>query len=322
MSKTTLNRFSWKRNNVKIFLFFLLFTSLLWVFIQFSKSYTQELEIGVVYKNIPEGKLLNPGSDRFLKLILNGNGFQLMNYNWKQPQVVFDLEDANTATELNYYFMTSKQQAFLKEKLNFKGAILSIQKDSLQVFLDEKLEKKIPVLMKGSVDFAPGYGSYEGMILSPDSIQISGPFGIVDTLRKIYTREIKLEELKNDFSETVVLETNTFPETVSFNEKSVEAAISVSKFTEGSQEILISLINVPKDKNITIFPKKIKVVYQVGLQKYDQVAAADFKVIADYKNATENSSYLILELIKKPAIVYDVRLPEKQVQYVIINQEE
>ncbi|WP_299440525.1 YbbR-like domain-containing protein [uncultured Aquimarina sp.] len=319
MSKTKLSRFSLKRNNVKTFLFFLTLTSLLWLFTQFSKNYTKEIEVDIQYTNIPEDRILHDDSDQTLKLILNGNGFRLINHTWSKPQLQFDMANALETATSDYYFYIDKPNESLKGKLNFKGRILSVQKDTLKVKLDINLEKKIPIRISKELQYAPGYGSDKGVVLSPDSITISGPKRIIDTINYVATENLKLEGLNTDYKTTLPVKIDSLPPRIEVVPKEVTAIIAVSKFTEGSQEIPITLMNIPEGKEIKIFPKEVRVVYRVGLDKYNEISLRDFKVVADYNKVSEDSSFLILELIDMPTSIHDVRLQDKQVQFVILN---
>jgi len=318
MTKTKLNRFSLKRGNVKTFLFFLAFTSVVWLFTQFSKKYTQEVEIDIQYVNLPEDRILNEDSDQTLKLTLNGNGFRLINHMWSKPRLQLDI--ANAIEKGNdYHFYVDKENQTMKDKLNFKGNILSVQKDTLKVKLDINLKKKIPIRILEEIAYAPGYGSDKGVVLLPDSIMINGPERIVDTIQYIDTENLKLEGLNTDYKTVLAIKVDSLPSRVTITPKEVEASISVSKFTEGSQEVPITLMNMPEGKEIKIFPKEVKVVYRVGLDKYNEISVRNFKVIADYNKVAEDSSFLILELIDMPISIHDVRLQDKQVQFVILN---
>ncbi|WP_109097596.1 YbbR-like domain-containing protein [Aquimarina sp. AU58] len=319
MSARKKNRFSLKRNNVKTFLFFLIFTSILWLFIQFSKNYTQEVEVAIRYTNIPQDKIFNEQSDQTLRMVLNGNGFRLMNHNWSRPTLQFNVEDAVINSGDQYYFRVDKESSVLKNKLDFKGRVLSVQKDTIRLKLDHNLEKKIPVKIVEKIQYAIGYGSDKGLVVSPDSITISGPSQIIDTIQYITTENLNLEGLNVNYTSKLDIDIEELPATITVTPAQVEANVLVSKFTEGDQKIPITLNNIPEGVEIKIFPKEISVVYRVGLDKYNEISPRDFMVVADYAKASEESLFLTLELVNKPDYIHDVRLQVKQVQFVVLK---
>ncbi|WP_074409370.1 CdaR family protein [Aquimarina megaterium] len=319
MSARKKNRFSLKRNNVKTFLFFLIFTSILWLFIQFSKNYTQEVEVAIRYTNIPQDKIFNEQSDQTLRMVLNGNGFRLMNHNWSRPTLQFNVEDAVINSGDQYYFRVDKESSVLKNKLDFKGRVLSVQKDTIRLKLDRNLKKKIQVKIAEKIQYAIGYGSDKGLVVSPDSITISGPSQIIDTIQYITTENLNLEGLNVNYTSKLDIDIEELPATITVTPAQVEANVLVSKFTEGDQKIPITLNNIPEGTEIKIFPKEISVVYRVGLDKYNEISPRDFMVVADYAKASEESLFLTLELVNKPDYIHDVRLQVKQVQFVVLK---
>ncbi|WP_108809330.1 YbbR-like domain-containing protein [Aquimarina spinulae] len=319
MSARKKNRFSLKRNNVKTFLFFLIFTSILWLFIQFSKNYTQEVEVAIRYTNIPQDKIFNEQSDQTLRMVLNGNGFRLMNHNWSRPTLQFNVEDAVINSGDQYYFRVDKESSVLKNKLDFKGRVLSVQKDTIRLKLDRNLEKKIQVKIAEKIQYAIGYGSDKGLVVSPDSVTISGPSQIIDTIQYITTENLNLEGLNVNYTSKLDIDIEELPATITVTPAQVEANVLVSKFTEGDQKIPITLNNIPEGTEIKIFPKEISVVYRVGLDKYNEISPRDFMVVADYAKASEESLFLTLELVNKPDYIHDVRLQVKQVQFVVLK---
>ncbi|MEW7290461.1 hypothetical protein [Aquimarina sp. 2304DJ70-9] len=319
MPRRKKNSFSLKRNNVKIFLFFLIFTSILWLLIQFSKNYTQEVEVAVRYTNLPKDKIFNGESDQLVRMTLNGNGFRLMSHNWKKPVLQLNVDDAVSGNDDEYFFYVNKESSILKKKLDFKGRVLSIHKDTLRLKLDVNLEKKVPVKTLQDIKYTVGYGSDKGLVISPDSALVSGPSKIIDTIQFIHTEDLIIEGLNVDYTSELNINTEKLPASVLVMPQKIKADILVSKFTEGNQKIPITVNNVPEGVEIKIFPKEITVVYRVGLDTYNEISPRDFMVTADYAKASEESSFMTLELTNIPKSIHDVRLQEKQVQFVVLK---
>ena len=251
--------------------------------------------------------------------MFNGNGFRLINYYWGKPVLKLNIKDAITNIKDQYYFYIDKESSVLKNKLNFRGRILSVQKDTLKLKLDLKSQKKIPVIVEQNILYAIGYGSNKGISVSPDSVTVSGPSQIVDTMQSVKTKKIVLEDLNTDHNSKLDIDVEHFSSNIAVIPSTVKSSILVSKFTEGSQKIPVTLSNIPKGLDIKIFPKEISVVYRVGLDKYHEISPRDFIVVANYAKASEKSSFLTLELIDKSKFVHDVRLQEKQVQFIVLK---
>lgn len=308
-----------KKYNVKTFLFFLLFTSILWIFIQFSKNYTQEVAIGVNYTNIPEDKMLNDKSDQTLRLVLNGNGFRLMSYTLEKKIISLSIDEGKKINENEYSFELNKNSHLLSQKLGFSGNVMSVRDSRLSLFLDDNLIKKIPVRVVQDVVYAVGYGSDFGIQVLPDSVTISGPSKIIDTIQFVETEKLTLKDLNEDYQSDLKINKEHFPKSVSIIPREVSSSISVEKITEGTLSIPIVLKNIPVGVEVKIFPKETKVVYKVSLAKYKEITAQDFVIVADYAKAKDESLFLNLELTSKPDAVHDIRIQDKQVQFVVLK---
>lgn len=319
MSSLIRKKFSFKRNSVKTFLFFLVFTSFLWLFIQFSKNYTKEIEVDIQYVNIPEDRLINKNSDQAVKMTLNGNGFRLISQLWSKPVWTFDAEDAIRLSDKKFLFSIDKDNELLKKQLDFNGRVLSLRKDTMVLYLDIIKTKQLKVKSSIDIKYMDGYGSDDGLRFSPDSVTVSGPEKIMDSLYSIATETLELTDINEDVTDKIALAIDSMPSNIKVNPKKVDFVITVDKFTEGSLEIPVTLINVPEDVVINIFPKNVSIVYRVALNKFDKITPQDFRVIADYSKIIQDSPYLILGIENAPDFVYDLRLREKQVQFVILK---
>lgn len=306
------------RQNVKTFLFFLLITSILWLFIQFSKKYTNEVTVNVRYSNLPKDRMIHKDSDQKLNLTLSGNGFRLLTQRWDKKEIVFDFANAISKKRDVFYFLINKDSPKLQHDLGFEGEILEVQKDTLKIKLQRFLEKKVPVRLISQIQYIPGYSSDRGGVLSPDSTWVSGPYHIVDGIKEVLTVNTILKGVNTDRNQKVLLDTTTLATSVRLDINEVVMDLEVDKFTEGHQIIPVTLLNVPNDKEVKIFPKEVAVYYRVALSKYNQIRSKDFRVIATY-DESKNNEMLLLELQKKPTGIHDVRLREKRVQYVILN---
>ena len=314
-----LKRLHFDKSNFNTFLVFLLFTALLWLLMKFSKNYTHEIGANITYINIPEDKLLNKASDSVLNLVLTGNGFKLMNYRLFTPKIEVDLQKDAILKSGKGYFLTRQHRELLKLQLDYDGEIKEMSRDTLHVLFDVNQYKKIPVYLDASISYASGYASKEGLVLVPDSVVINGPAHLVDTTTIVKAHPIVLENVNANQDITVDLDLKKFSANLQVLPNRVQGILEVNKFTEGTLSLAIQLINAPKDTRITIFPKNVTVTYRVSLEGYKDISATDFKVVADYRDKDSGKAFIPLKVKKKAAPVQNLKLQEKQVQFVIVK---
>lgn len=304
-----------KRGPFKTFLFFLGFSTVVWIFVQFSKEYTEAVELPISYINVPKDKILSPENPSKLDLRVKENGLHIA-FNRLFPKVLYlDVSDSKMENGKLIYNLEEQKSALLSQ-LNLEYDKAEFLKKTLNISYQQREVKKVPIRSNVELDFAVGYSALDDVEFQPDSIMVSGPKGILDTLSEVQTKVLRLENINNDISGTVNLDTAKL-ERLTFYQTKIDYTLRTDKFTEGKVQVSIDLVNVPEGMNVVIFPKEVTVIYQVSLKKFNSVKKEDFKVMADFKNAVNSDGYLLVQLTEQPPQVNNVRLNEKKIQFVI-----
>lgn len=311
----TLTRTRFKKTNFNSFFFFLFFAVVIWIFVQFSKQYNEVIDIPVNYVNIPPDKLLEAGNPSVLKLRMEENGFKIAWFSLFPPTLNVDVSKAVQQEDQLLYFVDDNRNDILSQvNINFEDS--RFVKDVLIIDFQQKKEKKLPVASRIEVEFAAGYSATGPVQLQPDSVKVSGPDALLDTLGRLYTEELNLKKVKEDISGKIKIDTTGFKHLTVY-EPFLSYSLDVEKFTEGSVQVPIELINVPEELNVIIFPKETLLFYQVALKDYSQVVASDFRVVADFSQVQENQDFLIPQIVKQPGFTTNLRLNEKRIQFII-----
>lgn len=304
-----------RKTDFNSFLFFLIFAIVIWIFVQFSKQYNEILNIPVEYTNVPPDKLILDDNPTNMELRMQENGFKIAWFSLFPPTLTVDVSKANEENgNLVYVFDENRQEILRQLDLDFDDN--KFLKDAIVITYDQKQEKKLPVISKIDIAFAAGYSAIENLRISPDSIRVSGPDNILDTLSALYTFPVEFTKVKEDLSGSVFLDTTALPN-VTFYRSKVNYSMDVEKFTEGSVQVPIELTNVPQGLNVVIFPKETVLFFQVNLKDFSKVTASDFRVVANFQNVKGNQDFLIPEVVNRPDFTSNIRLNEKRIQFII-----
>ena len=308
-------RISIKRSSLKTFGFFLLFSSFIWISVQFAKEYTQIIDIPVSYVNIPLDKSISKERPENLKLRIQDKGFAIWYYQIFRPEVELDLGKASTQNGALVYNFEANRES-LEDQVNIDFERARFIKDNLFIQFQPKKEKKVKLNPRINLSYAVGYSANKGVKLSPDSIKVSGPEGIIDTLQNLNTVYLKINNIKSNVSGTVKVDTSNLG-MLSFYTTEVTYSQEVEKFTEGSVEVPVEIKNLPENTNISIFPKQVLVYFQVNLRQYEMVKAENFRVVCDFNDIDEGDDFIIASIVKSPSFVRNLRLNERKIQFVI-----
>ncbi|MCM8570644.1 YbbR-like domain-containing protein [Gramella jeungdoensis] len=310
-----LKRRTFKRSSLKTFSFFLGFAAVVWVLVQFSKTYTQLIEVPLHYINAPLDKSISDEKPDHVDLQLQDNGFSIYYYKIFNPGLTVDLSKARQ-TEKELVYRLENHLTEIEEQLKIDFEKSRIIQEEIVIPFQFKKEKMVKVLPNIEVNYAVGYSADDPIKLKPDSVKVSGPEKIIDSIITVPTKSIKLNKVNQDLEGTVDIDTSNLG-MLSFYDNSVKYFQEVSKFTEGSAEIPVDVVNIPDGLNLAYFPKTVIVYYQVNLKEFEKVGASDFRVVCDYNSISQGDDYMVAQIAEKPAFINNVRLNERRIQFVI-----
>ncbi len=304
-----------KRSSVKTFSFFLVFSAIVWVLVQFSKTYTQLIEIPLNYTNAPLDKSISDERPGHVDLQLQDNGFNIYYYKIVNPQLDIDLSKARE-TEKNLVYTLQNHLTEIEQQLKIDFENSRIIQEEIVVPFQFKKEKMLKVIPDIEVSYAVGFSADDPVKLTPDSVKVSGPEKIIDSLTSVKTRSLELKKVNKDLNGTVKIDTSGLG-MLSFYDNSVKYSQKVEKYTEGSAEIAVEVVNVPPELNLAYFPKTVIVYYQVNLQQFESVSSADFRVVCNFNDIKKGDDYMIAQIVEKPGFINSIRLNERKIQFVI-----
>jgi len=305
-----------------IFFFFLLLSILFWFLTVLNKDYNTLLSYPLRYVRIPEELVLMNDAAERLDLNVKARGFTLLRLKMQSrlsPLSLdvnsFSLESVLGESPIVLYLVTTMVVDRLQQQLTSEIKINSVFPDTLMLQLTERYTKKISVKLNLDLEFERQYMQVDKLKIMPDSVTVSGPKNIIDSLSEICTFPEKLTGLKKNISLALNLEPI---DKVEFSVKEVTVNVPVEKFTEESIEIPIQVINIPDSLFLRTFPASIEITYRVGLSDYEKVSEHMFMAVIDYSaKGSSIGNKLVVELIKVPEYLQVTNFYTKNVEYII-----
>lgn len=300
-------------NIPKTFFGFLLASILFWLLINLSKEYTTEATIDLIYTNLSLKKTIIEAPIKKIPLLIKGSGFKLIVTNLSSNSIKLNLENTNRKKATDYYFLTKKLHSEIQNQLKSGIELLRIQKDTIHLKIGTLNSKKIPLKTDLNISFQLGHDLSSPISIKPDSIVISGEQSLLKSIILLNLEEINLENISES---TKINSDIKIPKNVKADITSAEINITVDKFTEGEIEVPVLVKNAPKGTNI--FPKKVKIIYKVGLKNFNKINPNLFKVECDYNLVNqEENSYLKPKLTKSSDLITLVRMVPEKIDFLI-----
>jgi hypothetical protein len=320
MKTTTASNIKSLKSNrkIRIFLFFLVLSSIIWMLIELSKSYVSPVVFNVEYIDLPSGKWIQKKPISELELAIKAPGFALLKYKVKKRKIILTLKNISR-TKSAYYILPNKQIASLNSQFSNEIEVKSVLRDTIFIEMGIATSKKVPVKPNLEIRYKSGYNLVEKLRISPDTVLISGSKMYVDSIKELTTKLLKLDNVYKNIEVELTLKPPFKSSQIKMSANKVKISGSVDKFTEGTFKIPVKIINVPQGVHITTFPKEIEAIYQSGLSNFSKITKNDISVSFDYKQYENDTliTYLTPIIEQKSDYIYALKITPAQLEFLI-----
>ena len=258
-----------------------------WFFIKSEDTYTVNLDIPLVARNLQEQKTYKEEVPESIFVTLKGTGRSFIwlrvfnNFYRDDFKAVIDLSSITDEYnfELDSYYKENPEKIVLPSSLDLQFVEV-LNPRNVQIKLQRYMVKKVPIESQILVSTEPGYIALEGQFL-PDSISIGGPEEAVNEIDFVFTeKDTLLDLIASVNGNWSILNPNKL---VSFDPKKVDALIDVQPISEIIiTGIPVELINKPNDVNVFVNPATVSLTIVGGLKQITNILPEDIDVIIDF----------------------------------------
>ena len=305
-----------KSKRINVFLLFLALSFMFLLLTKLTKDYTKTITFTIKPINAVENHVVLKDSIHKLDITISTYGFKFLKYYLSNPKVTLDLKDLDKINN-QYIWTNSKGISHLNSQFSETVKILAVNPDSMVFRYDISNIKKVPIQLNSEVTFAPGYDILNDYSIIPDSIKIIGPKVLLDSINVIQTELLSLNEVNSDINTELNVILPDSSQNVVYSHKKVNIQGHIEKFTEGSVEVPVDVVNVPNNVVVNYFPKSINVLFYTSLSNYKKVNKNDFIVECDFSSFQEGTTFLDPVLVKFPENVRNLKLGQKHIEFII-----
>jgi len=307
----------YKTRKFNVFVFFVLLALIYSMISKLTSNYTKTIVFVVKPMDVPSDQVVLNQSIDSIGLELEGYGYNLAKYYIDQPIIEISLNDLN---KVKSKYQWTKQRNFsdLQLKFNKSLRLVSSSVDQIDFIIEQYESKKVPVELKLELDYKSGFDSFNEYKLSKDSIMITGPNSLIDTINMIQTHKLVLNQIDSEINTKIRIKPSE-NKNITHSDTELDFQLKVEKFTEESIKVPITIVNIDDNMKINYYPKVVSVLYRVSIREYKSVNPMDFRVECDLNTINRDNSVLISSITKKPSNVRKCRIENNQIQYVIIE---
>ena len=306
------------KKRILLFSVFLLISASIWLLNALSKNYTSVLEYPLVYADFPEDKVFVGDLPEHLDLQINAHGYALLRYRMfrKPVPISFDISAFNLSRgqdSSRAYILTRYLKDQISRQLPAELQLLEIKPDTLSFQFAGKVSRMVKIQADFNYSIVTQFTIKDKIMLTPDSVEVTGPDFILDTLAFIYTERQDLGELTKNYEDKVRLSQK--PD-LTYNLTRVECFIELERFTELQVSVPIEVLNLPDSILLQTFPSSIKVNCKIGLSKYDRIENYPFRAVVDYEKIEERAPTLSVSIQNPPDYLLSYEYYPKTVEFL------
>ena len=267
-----------------VFFIFLVISTTFWFLNALRENYGETFTIPVNYINVADNESIISKSNENLKLRIRGGGYAILRQKISRTfsEVSIDISRLNrsdTGNESHAFLLPRMQRDNIQEQLYMGLELESIEPDTLFLTLAKIAKKKVAIIPNGDVIPEKQFILADKITFFPDSIEVTAPVNVIDTITFIRTRYFKIEKIKETVTQNSLLEIPN--EIIDISSKSTQMTVPIESFSETTINVPISVAGLPDSLRIKTFPSEIEVVCRIGLSKFGSIKASDFSAVVD-----------------------------------------
>ena len=285
-----------------------------WFMVKLSQEYQTHWKFAFEYV-LPEGQAFIEKPPEVIDATISGSGWKLMYFSLfrRHQPLVFDLQKLPLSV-LERRLVIDRIQAHLGDA---SLEVADINLDYSPIRSGTKVSRKLPIKLRFQIGLAPQHQFAGPVTLLPDSVLISGPVSLLDSLHYWPTDTGQIGPLKANHSQTIPLAVN-LEQVLDLGVKETQLKAEVEPVVEKTIYYVPVVISHAPD-SIRIFPNSVTVYCVVGMSKYNTLDASDFTVEADLRGVTPQTDQntVLLNLTCSPDFVKNVRFSPQSVEFFI-----
>ena len=295
--KTSLHQQKWKE--VLIFFCFVLLSLGFWILQSLQQEYEIDLEVPVVYKNIPSDIAFVGTPIKTIKVKVKDKGSILLNYTFKRSFAPIEVDMKNKKEDSGLLSLPKSEiESSIKKHLIATTTLVDITPSQISLLYSKLREKAVPVRFNGNIQTIAGFKTSDKVKISPAYIRVYASDMVLDSIHEINTVFTEIRNGNKTVTRSVQLQKI---EGITIDPKEVLVTIPIEEYTEKFFEIPITCKDLPPHYTLRTFPTTIKVSCNLPLSRFKNISEKDFSILVSFADLENNhSGKIYIQLNKKP----------------------
>lgn len=266
-------------SNWQLKLYMLLLAVVLWVFVVTNQVFEIVLDVPLDIVDQKPNKVLVSEVPNTIAVRFSGLGRDLVILKYIQtPRVELDIHT------INYFYDYPIQTAFVNVPPGLEAEPIAIVgTDTIEVRLEDVLERLLPVVPQVTPSPALGYMISGPVIATPDSVTVFGPQSVVRRLRRVRTDTVRFNALERTLQENVAL--LPLDPKVRISPSTVRVTVPIDKIAQREIErVTVEAVGVPLGREVIMEPSTVDVLVDGPAKRLAELNGDSVHVTVDLYN--------------------------------------
>lgn len=288
-----------RRERIAVYIVAFMMALSLWFIVNLNSDYRITINIPVETGEIPSDMALVDGLPEFLQVEVSGDGWKLVSLYNNPPEIPIDVVEG----EVNLFDQV-RQRFNVEQDVN----VIKVQPLIIDIVLEPKISKKIPIRLTTQLDFEERYGLVSEPEYQPDSITITGAASQIEEIDEwVVSDTLFLENVRDDVDQSVAISSND--PLIEYDVEEIQFTANVSEFTEGEVSVYIRTRGLPRGSIINYNPSIVTIRFDVPIEQYAEVQRQrPYEVYVPYQEILEDSTGFVTPDIELVATQYNIKL--------------
>lgn len=266
------------KKNLHIVIVSVIFAFLLWGSISLSRDYYVTINVPIKIINFTDGFTSGTKLPSKVSIKIRGNGWKLVAVNLGAESEFLVSASGDTGRKyINLYNYLSDNHW-----LSSDMEVLDISPDTLTIFIERKIEKKLKIKPEFDLGFKPGYGLASDITIFPESTTVIGPASVLRNSDNIPTQKFELSNLDRKVVEQVRLKSI---QGMSYSANIVTVNLDVQKIVDkGLENIHVNILDAPRDREVVLLPNRISIGIRGGINILGKISEDKLNAFVYYRD--------------------------------------
>ena len=292
---------------------------ILWFLIVSSQTYVGVIDLPLTVYEPRVDMALGQVLPHSIKVRVEGPGRALYFQRWSgKSSLILDVGNINKNEKISLknYFEERPNQVMLQSEMKFLEVVYP---DSIDVMIDNKVDKAIPVKIRSKITLRPGFIMVNAPELS--KVTLTGPETLLHHYDQLQTLEINKDNADISFNSTIPI-INPNPELLNISPEEIDVEFNIEMIGERTiSNIPIQVKNKPLDLEIEFIPNTVSLRVTGGNNQIQNLTRRDFFVYFDYLSQWfPNKNYYPVKITTPEEVLDVIKINPEKIEVVVIRK--